>query len=113
MNNFIIIIGSRNNGQWVKYNISSILSQDYPHYKVIYYDDASDDIDDDKYEELLNDFELNENINSSQESIDFKQTKITSRCRTLLIRAIQILQFPIDSGILSRSGSKRSNTREV
>jgi len=43
MNNFIIIIGSRNNGQWVKYNISSILSQDYPHYKVIYYDDASDD----------------------------------------------------------------------
>ena len=36
MNNFTVIIGSRNNGQWVKHNISSILSQDYPHYKVIY-----------------------------------------------------------------------------
>jgi hypothetical protein len=50
---------------------------------------------------------------SSQKSIDFNYTKITSRDRTLLIKAIQILQFPTDSFILSRNGSKRSNTREV
>lgn len=42
-NRFIIIIGSRNNSQWVESNLGSVLSQDYPHYKAVYFDDASDD----------------------------------------------------------------------
>ena len=55
MNNFTVIIGSRNNGQWVKHNISSILSQDYPHYKVIYYDDASDDNTETEFKDIVGD----------------------------------------------------------
>lgn len=55
MNNFIILIGSRNNGQWVKDNISSILSQDYQNYKVIYYNDASDDNTEDEYNHIVKD----------------------------------------------------------
>lgn len=42
-NRFIIIIGSRNNAQWIESNLGSVTSQDYPNYKIIYFDDASDD----------------------------------------------------------------------
>ena len=42
-NHFIIIVGSRNNAQWVDSNIDSILIQDYKNYQVIYFDDASTD----------------------------------------------------------------------
>jgi len=42
-NRFIILIGSYNNEQWVESNLGSVLSQDYPHYKVIYFDDCSKD----------------------------------------------------------------------
>jgi glycosyltransferase involved in cell wall biosynthesis len=42
-NHFTIIIGSYNNFQWVENNIGSITSQDYPFYKVLYFDDASED----------------------------------------------------------------------
>jgi len=55
MNKFVILIGSRNNGQWVKDNISSILSQDYQDYKVIYYNDASDDNTDIEYKNIVGD----------------------------------------------------------
>lgn len=55
MNNFIILVGSRNNGQWVNNNISSILSQDYENYKVIYYNDASEDNTEDEYKNIVGD----------------------------------------------------------
>jgi glycosyltransferase involved in cell wall biosynthesis len=55
MNNFIIVIGSKDNGKWVKYNISSILSQDYSHYKVVYYDDASSDNTELEYKNIVGD----------------------------------------------------------
>jgi glycosyltransferase involved in cell wall biosynthesis len=42
-NRFLIIVGSRNNEKWVESNIKSILSQDYSNYKVLYFDDASED----------------------------------------------------------------------
>ena len=42
-NHFIIVIGSRNNAQWVESNINSVLSQDYTDYEVRYFDDASED----------------------------------------------------------------------
>jgi glycosyltransferase involved in cell wall biosynthesis len=42
-NRFVIIVGSRNNSRWVEDNINSILNQDYINYKVIYFDDASED----------------------------------------------------------------------
>jgi len=55
MNNFIIVIGSKDNGKWVKHNISSILSQDYPYYKVVYYDDASEDNTELEYKNVVGD----------------------------------------------------------
>jgi glycosyltransferase involved in cell wall biosynthesis len=42
-NHFVIVIGSRNNAQWVESNINSVLSQDYSDYEVRYFDDASED----------------------------------------------------------------------
>lgn len=42
-NRFIIIIGSRNNARWVKSNLQSVICQDYNNYKVLYFDDLSDD----------------------------------------------------------------------
>lgn len=42
-NHFVILIGSRNNSQWVESNLMSVLTQDYPHYQVIYFDDFSED----------------------------------------------------------------------
>jgi len=53
MNKFVILVGSRNNGYWVESHISSILSQDYSNYKVIYFDDNSDDNTKQKYEEFV------------------------------------------------------------
>lgn len=40
---FVITIPSYNNSQWYKKNLESVLMQDYPHYRVIYVDDASTD----------------------------------------------------------------------
>jgi glycosyltransferase involved in cell wall biosynthesis len=54
-NHFTILVGSRNNSQWVESNIGSILSQDYPHYKVLYFDDASDDDTADRVKSLIKD----------------------------------------------------------
>jgi len=42
-NNFVILIGSHNNAQWVESNLNSVLVQNYPNYKVVYFDDASTD----------------------------------------------------------------------
>lgn len=42
-NRFIIIIAGRNNAQWVKQNLESVLVQDYDNYKIAFFDDASDD----------------------------------------------------------------------
>lgn len=52
-NRFTIIIGSYNNAEWVESNISSITSQDYPYYKVLYFDDASDDGTADKVRSMV------------------------------------------------------------
>lgn len=52
-NHFIIIVGSRNNSQWVESNIGSILSQDYENYEVMYFDDASEDDTFDKVQSLV------------------------------------------------------------
>ena len=41
--NFVIVIASYNNGKWYHYNLNSIFSQSYPHYRVIYIDDCSSD----------------------------------------------------------------------
>lgn len=43
MNNFVFLIGSYNNEAWIRPNLDSILSQTYPHYKVIYYNACSED----------------------------------------------------------------------
>lgn len=53
MNRFIIVVGSRNNGQWVESNISSILNQDYPHYHVVYFNDASEDDTEEKFKKYV------------------------------------------------------------
>src|ERR1017187_7751840 len=42
-NRFVILIGSRNNSQWVESNLMSVLTQDYANYRVIYFNDASED----------------------------------------------------------------------
>src|SRR5512137_2442373 len=42
-NRFIIVIAGRNNAQWVKQNLESVLVQDYDNYKIAFFDDASDD----------------------------------------------------------------------
>ena len=42
-NRFVSLIGSRNNSQWVEPNLASVLAQDYANYRVIYFDDASED----------------------------------------------------------------------
>jgi glycosyltransferase involved in cell wall biosynthesis len=42
-NRFVILIGSRNNSQWVESNLKSVLTQDYANYKAIYFDDSSED----------------------------------------------------------------------
>ena len=40
---FVIVVPSFNNEPWVEKNLSSILSQNYPHFQLIYIDDASTD----------------------------------------------------------------------
>ena len=40
---FTVIVPSFNNEQWVEKNLNSIFSQDYPHFRVIYINDASQD----------------------------------------------------------------------
>jgi len=40
---FVIIVPSYNNSKWYKKNLDSILSQTYKNYRVIYFDDASND----------------------------------------------------------------------
>jgi glycosyltransferase involved in cell wall biosynthesis len=52
-NHFIIIVGGRNNSQWVESNINSILTQDYQNYEVMYFDDASDDDTFEKVQQLV------------------------------------------------------------
>lgn len=42
-NQFVIIIPSYNNEQWYFMNLSSVLTQKYPHYRIIYIDDVSTD----------------------------------------------------------------------
>jgi glycosyltransferase involved in cell wall biosynthesis len=42
-NRFIIVVAGRNNAAFVKQNLESILAQDYPNYKIAFFDDASDD----------------------------------------------------------------------
>ena len=42
-NKFIILVTAYNDEKWVEYNLASILNQSYSDYKVIYYDDASED----------------------------------------------------------------------
>ena len=50
-NNFVILVTSYNDEAWVEYNLASILNQTYTNYKVIYIDDASQDL---TYEKALN-----------------------------------------------------------
>lgn len=40
---FVIVICSYNNKDWYIYNLNSVFSQTYPHYRVIYIDDCSPD----------------------------------------------------------------------
>lgn len=40
---FVVIVPSYNNEQWVERNLDSIFSQNYPHFRVIYINDASKD----------------------------------------------------------------------
>lgn len=42
-NRFIIVIAGRNNIKWVAKNLESVLVQDYPNYRIAFFDDASDD----------------------------------------------------------------------
>ena len=42
-NNFIIIVPSYNNEDWIEYNVASILNQTYTNYQVLYIDDNSTD----------------------------------------------------------------------
>lgn len=50
---FVIIVPSFNNAAFVEKNLSSILSQDYPLYRIIYIDDASTDTTLEKVKELV------------------------------------------------------------
>jgi len=43
IHNFVIVIPSYNNEKWYKANLQSALSQNYPHFRVIYTDDCSPD----------------------------------------------------------------------
>jgi hypothetical protein len=42
-NQFVVIIPSYNNEEWYFKNLSSVLTQKYPHYRIIYIDDVSTD----------------------------------------------------------------------
>ena len=50
-NKFIILVTSYNDEDWVEYNLASILNQTYSNYKVMYYNDASED---NTYQKVLN-----------------------------------------------------------
>ena len=52
-NRFIIVIGSHNNAEWVEKNLGSVLCQDYTHYELMYFNDASEDDTYEKAESLL------------------------------------------------------------
>ncbi len=43
INNFVIVIPSYNNKKWYEQNLRSALSQNYPHFRIIYTDDCSCD----------------------------------------------------------------------
>lgn len=43
MKKFVIVIPSYNNSKWYERNLSSVLSQNYPNYSIVYTDDCSPD----------------------------------------------------------------------
>lgn len=49
----VVVISSYNNSQWCHKNLSSVLSQDYTNFRIIYIDDASDDGMSDQVKEFL------------------------------------------------------------
>lgn len=40
---FVIVIVGKNNGAWLEKTLHSVFTQNYPHYRLIYIDDGSDD----------------------------------------------------------------------
>ena len=54
-NKFKIIIASYNNEDWAEYNVISILNQTYDNYEVLYVDDCSIDLTNQKVKELVGD----------------------------------------------------------
>jgi len=51
---FVIVIVGKNNGAWVSKTLSSVFSQNYTPYRLIYIDDASDDGSFDLAKDLIN-----------------------------------------------------------
>lgn len=43
LNRLVVVVPFRNAGDYLRKNLNSLLEQDYPHFKVIYADDGSDD----------------------------------------------------------------------
>lgn len=56
--NFVIVIASYNNKDWYRYNLNSVLSQSYPHYRIIYIDDCSTDTTYDLVKSYANDLKI-------------------------------------------------------
>lgn len=61
-NQFVIIIPSYNNEQWYFLNLSSVLTQKYPHYRIIYINDASSDNNLNLVQQFIDEFDTKHKI---------------------------------------------------
>lgn len=59
---FTLFIYGYNNKDWIKFNLDSVLSQEYTNYRIIYLDDASDDNSNEIVKKYLHDKKTNVNI---------------------------------------------------
>lgn len=59
---FVVIIPSYNNEQWYFLNLASVLSQKYPHFRIIYINDASSDKTLEKVQQFIDEFDTAQKI---------------------------------------------------
>jgi len=60
---FCIIITSYNNEEWVKLNLDSVINQTYPHWRILYYNDNSNDKTLEKVQNYIRENSLENKIN--------------------------------------------------
>lgn len=58
----VVVVVSYNNIKWVNKNISSILSQDYPNFRIVYIDDCSNDGTSEAVTEITNAMEMGQKL---------------------------------------------------